>query len=277
MTLKYALDLTNYEVRQKFLRESEKTVSAEEIDLLSKVYLPKWPQFLVTGEKVSEEQAIEFIMKTDSFFLKNGHTGNNRSFERKLCDLFGLIHSDDISEIKDMEKMLDAWEKNRERAEELSVLRLEFLKSGFLSSGFVGGPHGLVHPNGEISYSDNIGSYPSAESIFLELRLLALNFPFLSLEGTLFNGEAVETDRKPVVSFIVDNGTVRIVDPAVQDVHLERREKSIADLNSGEKIDSLMENLFQIFSGDRLEDGRTRENAISYETCVDYLNKLKTV
>jgi len=40
----------------------------ENMSYLFERSLPKWPQMLVTGSPVSEEQALEIIRRTDNFF-----------------------------------------------------------------------------------------------------------------------------------------------------------------------------------------------------------------
>jgi hypothetical protein len=49
--------------------------------------------------------------------------------------------------------------------------------------------------------------------------VLLAAFPYLEVGVTLLDGESCEQEAKPVVSFLVGGGKVRVVDPAVEDVH----------------------------------------------------------
>ena len=42
--------------------------------------LPKWPQFLLSGQSILREQALEIIRRTDSFFAFPKYAGNNAQF-----------------------------------------------------------------------------------------------------------------------------------------------------------------------------------------------------
>lgn len=51
-----------------------------------KIGLPKWTQCVINGDKITEEQALEIIRRTDSFFF--GFDGNNKKFNEiaeRIC------------------------------------------------------------------------------------------------------------------------------------------------------------------------------------------------
>lgn len=192
--------------------------------------LPKWPQMLVTGTTLPVNQALEIIRRTDDFF--SCPTGNDRPFiarARKLCympdDPFDNLKKynkadgsrDEDQYLKAISNYYDEFDKWKKY---WGTISFEFLINSWISCPFVGGPHGWCHPNGTIGFSDNVGKYPSVEEIFNEWSTVAYEFPFVELEATLMSDEE-GCNGHPVVSFLIRNGRVEIIDPKVRNIHEE--------------------------------------------------------
>ena len=152
----------------------------------------KWPQMIVTGTPVTLEQAKEIIRRTDSFF-RHGGGGNNQEYEKAVCKLLGIKRLDDLWEIEDTQQRMKAFSKQEEHTEsrlkKWQYIETEYVYNSWISSCFVGGPHGWCHPDGTIGYIDNIGKWPSAEDVINEWSLIAKEFPFLDLIVKLVEDE----------------------------------------------------------------------------------------
>lgn len=213
--------------------QSEQTERTE-ADLKS-LGLPKWPKHVVTGKPVTVEQAKEIIRRTDSFFT-NGYGGNNRDFERWARKLLGMPFDQfdrprttlkaDASEAEQAAER-DRWRaltaEWRAQSDEFDArwqpVRTEYVRNTWAASSFIFGPFGWCHPDGQIGYIDNVGKWPSIEDVLADWTLLAATFPFLDVGATLYSGESCEDPITPVVSFIVRDGTARVVDPLTHNVH----------------------------------------------------------
>lgn len=184
-------------------------------DELLEVFLPKWPQMIVTGDPVSKAKASEIIRRTDSFFLCHG--GNNRKFieEAERVLRMPVYHEGALDAIERFDEETRAWEKK------WGFIRTYYVTNSWISSAYVGGPCGWCHPDGSIGFSDNIGKWPRATDVYEEWRTLAQAFPFLALEVTLMDGEFSEEHTKPAVSMLIRDGFVKLVDPSQRDLHRE--------------------------------------------------------
>lgn len=96
-----------------------------------------------------------------------------------------------------------------------------------VSSCFISGSHGWCHPGGTISFVDNVGKWPSVEEIKNDWEILAKAFPFLKMEITLMDKESCEEDSQPVVSMVVRNEEVTLVDLSERDVHADAGRMSV--------------------------------------------------
>lgn len=178
------------------------------------VSLPKWPQMIVRGERVTVEQAKEIIFRTDSFVNGGYASGNNHRWVANARSILGFDIFDDRSYFDANPKYdwRSMWEVQRLVREELQVLETEYVHNTWASSSFIYGPYGWCHPDGTIAYWDNVGKWPNAEEIYGEWVAIAEAFPFLSITITLMSGERCEEDTEPVITFEVKNGVVEIAD-----------------------------------------------------------------
>lgn len=190
--------------------------------------LPKWPALIVKGERVTEEQAAEIIIRTMGWLSCNDHEftnscneilydveipeehkmyydGSNKGVEAKL----GL-------EEKDWQKIY-AYKEEKEK--EVGILEdLCYLENSRVCSSWIGGPHGWCDWDGTIGCNNyNIGKWPTVEEVYKEWKIIAKAFPFLDLRCQLTNHEASSPEMTenpgPVIEFIVKNGKVRMTIP----------------------------------------------------------------
>lgn len=176
---------------------------------LLEVNLPKWPQCLIKGKKISEEQALEIIRRTDSFLCNPPYVRDKDVFGKWVVDTLQIpceFASDDYEETKFMYDCYKNW------ADRFGCLQLEYLYNDWIYSSFIGGCHGWCHPDGTIEYHYNIGKWPTPKEVLDDLSTIAYNFPFLDFTCTLMDAEYLD-DRKPLVSFIVKDGHANISEP----------------------------------------------------------------
>lgn len=162
--------------------------------------LPKWPRLIVLGTKVTEEQAMEIIIRTDSGYLSS----NDKQFCKSLCHAMDVAWEDYHPNYDDMEKF----------RKKFKVLQLEYMTNDQLTSSYIGGPHGWCQWNGALmTYSYNVGKWPNVAGILNEWNRIADAFPFLELKSQLFDKEACEEGSVPLVEFHVTGGVVHLYEP----------------------------------------------------------------
>ena len=182
----------------------------------------KWPAMLITGEKVTEEQAIDIIIRTDEAVTKPClfTFGNNHDFGIQWAKSIGIDYDDDESEPKCVD-----------------FVSLEYLYNHLLGSCWAGGSNSWIWEDGSIFRFSNIGKWPSTEEVFDELKRIAQAFPYLKLKATLFdeevmsafyiNGQKIADAEyenvldKALCSFTVENGNVTYHDEPFKD-HFSR-------------------------------------------------------
>jgi len=193
---------------------SHHTVAVSEVEdqaALRNRGLPKWPQMLVTGVPVTVEQAKEVIRRTDTFFC-GGYGGNDEDYDQRVRLLVGYPTYDQFPTPAETFSARDSW-MSRWRAIETS-----YVNNSWISSCFVGGPHGWCHPDGRIGFVDNIGKWPGVEAVENDWGTLARAFPFLDIGVTLMDGESCAPNA-PIVSMRIYRGAVVLHDPTHTDVH----------------------------------------------------------
>jgi hypothetical protein len=194
--------------------------------------LPKWPQMLVTGKPVTIEQAKDIIFATDTTLTSTWVIGgNDRDFSNWFKEItgYGKINSDNwrtkkpYSEMSAEEQKADRDLQNRVwRAGEAVRERADFLGTTYVSNSwadcsFIFGPHGWCHPDGNISYIDNVGKWPSVEEIFNDWTKIAKRWTFLDLHVTLMNAESCDAATSAaVVTFHVHDGIVEMFEGSIE-------------------------------------------------------------
>lgn len=186
-------------------------ITQQQIKRLENMYLPKWPQMLVWGVSVTEAQAKDIILRTDSFMTETyGYPGGRDHVWVTWAQTELGIHHLAVDETPG--SWIRKSEISRLLREAIGFVDTEYVPNRWASSAFIYGPHGWCHPNGTIWYEDNIGKDPCARAVFEEWQALAQAFPYLDLTVTLFDGEECEEDRNAVVSFRVKEGAVALLD-----------------------------------------------------------------
>ena len=181
----------------------------------------KWPAMLITGEKVTEEQAMDIIIRTDEAVVNpNMYTfGNNQDFGKQWAKLIDVRYDYDESVYS--------------RLECINFVSLEYLYNHLLGSCWIGGSHSWIWEDGSIFRFSNIGKWPSTKKVFDELKRIAQAFPYLKLKATLFdeevmfdfyiNGQKIadaayeDVLDKALCSFTVENGEVVYHDEPFKD------------------------------------------------------------
>lgn len=139
--------------------------------------LTKWPRLLVAGQRVSEDQANEILVRTDSWFLAT----NDRQWQAAVYRAAGLITGS------------HGWPESaseREFRETYGILSLSYLHNDRIASSWIGGPHGWCSWSGQIGCSTyNVGKWPGTEEIHSDWVTIAAAFPYLDLTAQLVSDE----------------------------------------------------------------------------------------
>jgi hypothetical protein len=194
------------------IEDDEPKYTEEENQLLWRG-LPKWPHLIIHGKPVTRDQAFEIIFRTDSF-LTDSHEyagGNNRAFNKIYQRDSGLSQ---ISAAK--AEYEDAWlfdmYANQHLREKINFVERRYIRNDWASTSYVGGPHGFCSPSGEIFHNCNVGKWPSAADVFEDMKAIVKAWPFIEFKASLYSHEECEDvpDKKAVVSFVAENGVVRV-------------------------------------------------------------------
>jgi hypothetical protein len=179
---------------------------------IDSVYLPKWPQMKVRGRKVTKEQAEEIIVRTDTF-ITNGYCGNDRTFRERFDQTFGIPAEPKFPPFREVRDPVEdeaysyGWRVRLEATgrfnRSLKTITTEYVHNSWMASAFIFGPTGWCHPDGTISFSHNVGKWPSASELLKEWKKIAKAFPFLVLEAVFMTGESCDEANDSVPAFVV--------------------------------------------------------------------------
>lgn len=161
----------------------------------------KWPAMLVTGDKITPDQARDIIFRTNGVYLST----NDREFEANVMEYFDIPKAE--------YGYYNSYEKLRE---EFKTLSINYLNNDRISSCWVGGLHGWVNWDGTVfSNNYNIGKWPSVEEVLEDWATIAQAFPYLNLRCQLVNHEVCEEDKETQVTaeYLVKDGTVAMFLP----------------------------------------------------------------
>lgn len=142
--------------------------------------LTKWPRLVVVPDKpepLSREQANEILIRTCSpYFFSNDH-----GWERQVRDILGHPHRDSIEgpSAGNVRAWIDA---EREWADSLGILDLQYCHNSQIISAWIGGPHGWCDWDGNLGCSTwNIGKWPAHDNVTEDWEKIAAAFPYLDL------------------------------------------------------------------------------------------------
>ena len=147
--------------------------------------LTKWPRLVVAGESVTEKQANEILIRTDSM---RWHT-NDRDWSRTVSQITGVPQLDwqVKRDVQDIGSVLEAQVEARHR---LGYIDLQYLSNHRIASTWIGGPHGWCRWDGKIGSSKyNVGKWPKVEEVDDEWSAIAEAFPYLELSAQLVTNE----------------------------------------------------------------------------------------
>lgn len=180
--------------------------------------LPKWPGMLVVGDKVTREQAMEILIRTDDLEFHCNDHDFAKQLMKEVYDVdveYWQIYAH-LSELKKMSfDDIDNFLQNCTEPYKL-VGGLYYLQNSQIVSSWVGGPHGWCDWEGNICSSNyNIGKWPSVESVYKEWTEIAKAFPFLKLRCQLLNEEIYDgaPEQRPLIEFQVSDGVVTMSVP----------------------------------------------------------------
>jgi hypothetical protein len=137
----------------------------------------KWPLLLVTGKPVTEEQADDILLRSDSQWLQ----GNDRAWQEQVGAILGI----------EMGKWagLDFASAEKWRAG-INAVSLQYLGNARIMSSWIGGPNGWCDWDGRIGCGSwNIGKWPDVEGVEADLAAIAAAWPFLDMRVQLVDGE----------------------------------------------------------------------------------------
>lgn len=149
----------------------------------------KWPRLIVVGERVSEEQADEILVRTTDW---NNLFTNDRQWKRLVMELLaqfghpGSAWDEHDSVEKRMQIVKDGFAWN----EANGILSLQYLDNDQVASAWIGGAKGWCHWDGRIGCSNyNIGKWPNDEEVTEDWTAIAEAFPWLTLDSQCVNEE----------------------------------------------------------------------------------------
>ena len=172
--------------------------------------LPKWPQCVIWGEKVTIDQAKEILSRTDSFFAQ-GPCSNNHEWDEEMKKYVKFPDADNYI-TKDNTYDWDAyWADKSAYRKNHKIIPLDYLDNNYISSCYIEGVNGWCHPNGDIFFNKNVGKYPTWEDLESDCKNIAKAFPFLNMKVCLFNGEMSEEDTQAIGGFVIANGKVSLL------------------------------------------------------------------
>lgn len=201
-------------------------MSESDLELIG---LPKWPALLVTGRRVTPDQAAEVIVRTHRWPLSTNAHEWSRAVQKAVGypdDYYGTHIGDTEWRRRDEElkamsagargdyfrSLDDAQERFRS---ELGVLTIEYLHNAWIASSWIGGPHGWCDWSGKIGCDNyNIGKWPNALHVLQEWQRIAAAFPFLNLDCQLLDRERGDDGPHiPLVEYAVTEGEASWIQP----------------------------------------------------------------
>lgn len=187
---------------------------------LLKRELPKWPQMIVNGERISIPQAREIIRRTDLFFAHASDEPSSlilragfRMPPYRSWDGNPVAAKD----IRDFYAACESWRTA------WGWIGGEYLYNDWIHSAYISGATGWCHPDGWIEHHGTVGKYPSTEELLKEWNDIAGAFPFLKLDVTLMDEHTLVHHGKqsPIIGFKIRDGQAELVDPFRVKLHAD--------------------------------------------------------
>lgn len=162
------------------------------------IELPKWPQMIVSGHSVIQEQAEDIIFRTDWFLSSTSEYsgGNNEEFNNWYREISGLNKFRE----KLIKNNIDIFDGADFLRNKINFVETQYVHNSWASCSYVFGAYGWCHPDGNIGYIDNIGKHPTISEVVKDWNLLLNAFPYLNLNITLMSGECSEENTFPIIN-----------------------------------------------------------------------------
>lgn len=179
-------------------------------------YLGKWPEMVVTGEPVTQEQANDILIRT--MHRNYWNSCNDREWTAAINEVLGFK---DVYASKTFEDRMVVWGENSDLMDSLGVLELEYIYNSRVASAYIFGPHGWMNWDGTITGnpSYNVGKWPEETELIEEWERVAEAFPYLNLEIQFFTDrgwtgeDEEEVEPAPLALVLrVKDGVVTVVD-----------------------------------------------------------------
>lgn len=182
-------------------------------DILDQAHFGKWPGTFISGTKLTPEQALEVIRRTDTFF--DGQGGNDHAYEKKAWAILDHPYRDGGPYPRDLPpsdwnarwNAVDKWKAD------WGYVHTEYIHNSWISDAYIGGPSGWCHPDGTIAMAKNIGKWPDSNEVYADLKTIATAFPFVDMQVLIVRNEVTDEDIIPAIGFLVKNGRARPVLP----------------------------------------------------------------
>lgn len=189
--------------------------------------LPKWPALVVQGDPVSAQQAMEILVRTDSWRLMT----NDAEFEAEIAAALNLPYDGWTLDPKGM----DAWRSM------LVVLPLNYLCNERIASIAWKGPHGWCSWDGAIEARGySVGKWPEVQAVLDEWQTIAAAFPYLRLTAQLWDWSSENEDHdRPLVEYTIAHGEVSVHEPRIDIGRPKRGTKDAVTLERGVTVEHL--------------------------------------
>lgn len=142
----------------------------------------KWPGCIITGNKITQEQAMQVMIATDHTLVSPLYSSQTNATRGGILGYTGMsLIFDDNGSIKD--GMMGMWAEWRYfLIKQANWMELRYLYNSFWSDSW-------VDMEGEIYQYNNLGKYPFIEEVLHEFYTIQKVFPFLQLTAQLYSDE----------------------------------------------------------------------------------------
>ena len=169
-------------------------------------------------ERVINSHTWAFLSDNGSFNITNNDYNTKDALAIKRFNK--MFNTPDV-ELHDFDKIKEYHIAQEDFRNQWGYISLNYLYNDYICSNFVQGANGWCHPDGTIDYHFNIGKWPEVEEVLEDLNQLIQAFPFLELEVTLFDDEYCINSTNALVSFLVRDRKVELIDPSERNIHKE--------------------------------------------------------
>lgn len=140
------------------------------------MYDDKWPLLIVKGEPVTQAQAEQIIIRTDSLLLCSG----DKKWDDEAYSI--ITGTENPWSLPTVEGRLAALRKEMAARRKYGIMHLSYLSQDRVSKSSIGSPGGWCDWRGTLgSCSYTIGKWPGEDDITSDWEQIAEAFPFLNL------------------------------------------------------------------------------------------------